>query len=333
VDDNSADGTAAVCAGLAHRYPLRVLVRSEPKDGLGGAVLLGLRQAGGKYLLVMDADLQHPPERIPDLLEPLREGSADFTLGSRYVAGGSTGEKWTMFRRVNSRVATALARPFAGPTRDPMSGFFALSRKQFESAQRLTPLGYKIGLELMCKCRVRQVREIPIHFATRQRGQSKMTLREQFRYLEHLSRLYDFTFPRLSPIAKFLIVMVLSWLVGATVMRGFLLCGVWSGQAVPMSYIAAILVEAAFYNRYIRTQREFLTTKKPWTDFGLISAAELATCTIVACWIALRVNHPRIVEMVFFSYGAATVARYVIRKELLQDVRGLRHEIRADDLS
>ena len=81
-----------------------------------------------------------------------------------------------------------LARPFAGRTLDPMSGFFALTRERYRSAQRLTPLGYKIGLELMCKCRVKRVREIPIHFATRQRGRSKLTLREQLRYVEHLSR-------------------------------------------------------------------------------------------------------------------------------------------------
>jgi hypothetical protein len=77
-----------------------------------------------------------------------------------------------VLRRINSDIATLLARPFAGQTRDPMSGFFALRRETFDSAQRLTPLGYKIGLELMCKCRVRHVTEVPIHFAERTRGGS-----------------------------------------------------------------------------------------------------------------------------------------------------------------
>ena len=88
-----------------------------------------------------------------------------------------------------------------------------------------------------------------------------------------------FTFPRMSPIVKFLIVMILSWIVGAESRRKDLLtCGVWPGQAIPTSYIAAILVEAIFHRRYIRTQREFLMRPKPWTDFGLIASAELATC-------------------------------------------------------
>ena len=212
-----------------------------------------------------------------------------------------------------------------------MSGFFALTRERYQSAQRLTPLGYKIGLELMCKCRVRRVQEVPIHFATRQRGQSKLTLREQLRYVEHLSRLYDFTFPRMSPITKFLIVMVLSWIVGGLFAHGLLLCGVWPGQAIPISYIAAILVEAIFHRRYIRTQHEFLIRPRPWTDFGLIASAELATCALVACWIVVRVRDPRILELILLSYGAATVTRYVLRKELFQDLRGLRREFRREE--
>ena len=188
VDDNSQDGTPAVVAELEKKYPVRLLVRAQPKNGLGGAVLHGLNASRGKYLVVMDADFQHPPAQVPELIEPLRKGEADFVVGSRYVPGGTTSETWSTFRKVNSSVATLLARPFAGKTRDPMSGFFALSQERFGSARRLTPLGYKIGLELMCKCRVRRVKEVPIHFGTRKSGESKLTLLEQWHYVEHLSR-------------------------------------------------------------------------------------------------------------------------------------------------
>ncbi|MGD0138350.1 MAG: glycosyltransferase, partial [Tepidisphaeraceae bacterium] len=88
VDDNSADATPAVCAELAKQYPLKLLVRTQPANGLSGAVLHGMAAARGKYLCVMDADLQHPPEKLPELLAPLRGGEADFALGSRYVPGG-----------------------------------------------------------------------------------------------------------------------------------------------------------------------------------------------------------------------------------------------------
>lgn len=78
----------------------------------------------------MDADLQHPPEKLPELIEPLRTGQADFVLGSRYMPGGSTAARWGIFRKINSQLATLLARPFAGKATDPMAGFFALKHRR-----------------------------------------------------------------------------------------------------------------------------------------------------------------------------------------------------------
>ena len=101
-----------------------------------------------------------------------------------------------------------------------MAGFFALRRRTYESAQNLTPLGYKIALELMCKCRVKSIVEIPIHFGTRLKGQSKLSLKQQFRYLEHLSRLYDFKYTRASPVTKFLIATSASWIVAFASVNG-----------------------------------------------------------------------------------------------------------------
>src|SRR5207253_9678289 len=99
-----------VCRGLSSRYPLRLIVREHPSNGLSGAVLHGIGESRGRRIVVMDADLQHPPEKIPALLAALDSG-ADFALGSRYIPGGSTGEKWGMSRRFISSVATFLARP------------------------------------------------------------------------------------------------------------------------------------------------------------------------------------------------------------------------------
>lgn len=187
-DDNSGDGTEQIVAELAKDYPVRLIVRTENRD-LSLAVLDGLRTARGEYLLVMDADLSHPPEQIPDLISPLREGKADFTLGSRYVAGGST-QNWGGHRRLNSWVATALAGPLSKGLADSMSGFFALRRLTFESARKLDPIGYKIGLELLCRCDIRRPMEIPIRFHDRVKGESKLSLEQQARYLIHLKRLY-----------------------------------------------------------------------------------------------------------------------------------------------
>lgn len=333
VDDNSKDATPQVCAELSKTYPLKLIVREKPKDGLGGAVLHGIAQAKGEYFVVMDADLQHPPAKLPELLAPLEKNEADFVLGSRHVTGGSVGGEWGMFRKINSDVATLLARPFAGKVTDPMSGFFALKRQTFDRAQRLTPLGYKIGLELMCKCRVQQVKEIPIHFAERTRGQSKLSLKEQFRYLEHLSRLYDFCYPRLSPILKFLIVTIIDWFVGAGIYLLALQSGAGRIAAPVMAYFGAILVTAIFHRRYIRTQREFLITKRPWGEFLMIAVAEIITAALVATWVVRRVSDAAGWEIFLLSFGAATFMRYVLRKELMQDIRGLRKELRKEEIT
>ncbi len=198
VDDNSPDETRAVCAELAARFPLRLIVRTTER-GLASAVVAGMNQARGEVLLCLDADLSHPPEKIPELYRALADGGgqADFVMGSRYVAGGGTDEDWGWFRWINSRVATWLARPLTRVS-DPMAGFFALKRTDFERAEELDPIGFKIALELIVKCRCRHVAEVPIQFHDRKHGESKLNLREQVNYLRHLNRLYAHRYKNLT---------------------------------------------------------------------------------------------------------------------------------------
>jgi len=195
VDDDSRDGTDNVCKELADRYPLRLITRFSER-GLASAVIHGIRETRSEHVLVMDADLSHPPEDIPRFLQKLREG-ADFVVGSRYVEGGSTDATWSALRWLNSRIATLLARGLTS-IKDPMAGFFAYPRRILETAPPLQPLGYKIGLEILVKGNCRRVIEIPIAFSDRIKGESKLTLRQQFYYLRHLGRLYQFRFPWLA---------------------------------------------------------------------------------------------------------------------------------------
>lgn len=188
VDDDSRDGTEELMARRQEPW-LKLIVRKRDR-GLSQSVLEGLRAARGDILVVMDADLSHPPEAIPSMLAAIAAG-ADFVVGSRYVEGGSTADSWGALRWINSQVATLLARPLTTIS-DPMSGFFALPRSVFERAEKPSPLGYKIGLELIVRCRCRNVQEVPIHFANRAHGESKLTVREQLLYLRHLTRLYRF---------------------------------------------------------------------------------------------------------------------------------------------
>ena len=214
VDDDSQDGTEAIVESLRDRYPLKLLVRRRQR-GLSTAVLAGFQEAKHDRLVVLDADLQHPPEMIPALLERLDQGDCDFVIATRYGAQGAIAEDWPYWRKLASRVATALARPLA-PLSDPMSGFFALHRKTWEQAETLDPVGYKIALELYVKGRCSQPAEVPIRFEKRTAGVSKLSVTEQMRYLRHLGRLYRFRFPLWTGVA--LLIAVLAAVAGILVL-------------------------------------------------------------------------------------------------------------------
>jgi len=207
VDDNSPDHTVDVCRDLASRFPLHLHVRTNER-GLSSAVIAGMNLAQGELLICMDADLSHPPESLPELVAALENPSVDFVIGSRYVRGGSTEDGWGILRWLNSRIATWLARPLTS-TNDPMAGFFGLRRETFLSACELSPVGYKIGLELLVKCGCENTQEIPIRFANRLHGTSKLSFREQLNYLQHLRRLYRFRFGNFARCLKFLVVGLL----------------------------------------------------------------------------------------------------------------------------
>jgi dolichol-phosphate mannosyltransferase len=173
VDDYSSDGTREAILSMSNQYPVRLLDQEPAVPGLAGAIISGADAATSDVLLVMDADLSHPPERIPDLLRPIMGDVAKMVIGSRYVPGGSTPD-WPLWRRSLSRTASALAYPLTG-VHDSMSGFFAIGRAEFIRLDP-PPIGFKIAFELLVRGKPSlRVREVPIEFRDRQRGRSKMS--------------------------------------------------------------------------------------------------------------------------------------------------------------
>ncbi|MCV6609403.1 MAG: glycosyltransferase family 2 protein [Amphritea sp.] len=201
VDDNSQDGSEAAVAQLADSIPARIIVRTEDR-GLSTAVIRGIEEARGDYVVVMDCDLSHPASAIAPMISKLQSGENDFVVGSRYIKGGSFDDDWGFFRLLNSKIATWLALPLCH-IKDPMSGFFAFQRSKFESCAHLAPTGYKIGLEIMVKGEFNKPGEHPIHFKDREHGESKLSLKEQLLYLRHLRRLYRFKYPLISEFFQF----------------------------------------------------------------------------------------------------------------------------------
>ena len=191
IDDASDDGSETVVEDLARRLPVRMKVRRNMPRDLSLAVLEGIRLSRFDRIVVMDADLSHPPERILDLLVALDTG-CDMAVGSRYMPGGSVDRNWGLWRLLNSHIATLLARPLVSCS-DPMSGFFAIDRRWLPDRKALRPIGYKIALELMVRGQPR-VTEVPIAFHDRHLGDSKMNWKQQFNYLRHLRRLYQHKF-------------------------------------------------------------------------------------------------------------------------------------------
>lgn len=297
VDDNSDDGSVEAVERLNLDW-VRIIVRTEER-GLSSAVIAGFRAARGEVLVCMDCDLSHPPESIPHMILALGSGQ-QFVIGSRYVPGGSTDDDWGLFRWLNSRIATLLARPFTS-VRDPMSGFFALRRTDFDTAQELSPVGYKIGLELIVKCGFENVGEIPIHFEDRVHGESKLTLKEQLKYIQHVRRLYIYEFGNAMHFLQFMVVGASGVLVNFAVLTLLLLIGlreeICLAGGIVVSMVSNFLLNRRFTFSYARDGNI-------WAQFlGFAGASSVGM--LVNYGVALYLNSGILKGVPFALYIAA----------------------------
>ena len=181
VDDNSPDGTAEVVEALSTSYPLR-LIKRPARLGLTSAIYDGFKASRGDYVVVMDADLQHPPELAPKLVERLRD--CDVVIASRYTRGGRV-ESWSLVRRVISAlavIATRLLVPGCSRIHDPVSGYFATKREVLENWRPIELRGYKALVEIIAQAKPSVVCEEPYTFRGRERGASKLSYRQILSY-------------------------------------------------------------------------------------------------------------------------------------------------------
>jgi dolichol-phosphate mannosyltransferase len=286
MDDGSNDGSVEAVERVGFDWA-RIIVREGPR-GLSPAVVDGLRLARHPVVVVMDADLSHPPEKIPDLVLALEAGQ-QIAIGSRYVPGGSTDDRWGFFRWLNSRIATLLARPLTS-ARDPMSGFFAMRRAELEKARTLDPVGYKILLELIVKCGLENVAEIPIHFSDRVHGESKLTIRQQMLYLKHLRRLYIHKFKYFSSAAQFAVVGAS----GVVVNLAFLTLALWLGARPAIA--VAIGIACSVVSNFLLNRRftfGYARDGNIWRQFGgfvSASAAGMLVNYTVTLYVASRID-------------------------------------------
>jgi dolichol-phosphate mannosyltransferase len=188
VDDDSEDGTASHARATAARYPeLRVIQRIN-RHGLASACVEGMMASHSPYLAVMDCDLQHDEQILPEMLRRLKNEDLDLVIGTRNAAGGSMGE-FAAGRKTISDTGRRLSKLiYSAEVSDPMSGFFVLDRRFLEEVVRsLSMTGYKILLDLLASSK-RPVRlgEVGYTFRNRVHGESKLDLLVSLEYLELL---------------------------------------------------------------------------------------------------------------------------------------------------
>jgi len=215
VDDDSDDGTADLVRGLSDRYNVKLIVRKNEK-GLASACIKGFEQASGDIFIVMDADLQHPPEKIPELIDSIEKG-ADIAIGSRYVDGGSLGD-WPVSRKIISKGASGIANILfkeIKDVKDKQSGFFGFKKDVIDNVE-LKPKGYKILLEILVLGNYKEINEVGYRFGLRKSGESKLKSKIIFSYLLHLMSLFKKS-GKLLKLFKILFVVILLLIIFAVV--------------------------------------------------------------------------------------------------------------------
>lgn len=193
--DDSDDATPDHVREAGRRHPGVRLLHRPPgarSGGLSGAVLSGFEATSGAVVAVMDADLQHPPELLPDLLGPVWRREADITVASRFVPSGGRMEgldgQWRRFACQGSRSSTRVLFPRVRCVSDPLAGFFAFRRPVIDGVS-LRPEGFKILLELLVRGSWNSVVEIPCVLEERQHGESKAGFGEFVAFGRHVARL------------------------------------------------------------------------------------------------------------------------------------------------
>ncbi len=246
VDDGSTDGTREKVLAWSETHPVRLVARDHER-GLAGAVLAGAEAAVGGAIVVMDADLSHPPACIPDLARPVLEGTRDMVIGSRYVPGGAT-PGWPLKRRITSRVAGALSWPLVD-VRDPLAGFFAIRRENLLKLDRGVK-GLKIGLEAMVKGGDDlRVSETPITFVDRTSGASKMSTKQITAYLKQLPALAGGSVSG-GNAGRFAVVGLIGLAVDRLTFQMLWLTGLSLAAAHLLSFLAATAANYALNSRW-----------------------------------------------------------------------------------
>ncbi|MEV8241430.1 MULTISPECIES: glycosyltransferase family 2 protein [Microbacterium] len=308
--DDSTDDTPEIIRGVAQNapVPVRLIHRDAPQGGLGGAVVEGIKAAASDFCVVMDGDLQHPPEVIADLLARAEMGDAEVVVASRYVDGGTSDGLANAVRTMVSRASTMLTKAMF-PKKlhncsDPMTGFFLIDRRSLD-IEELRPRGFKILLEILARKQMR-VAEVPFDFAPRFAGESKASFSQGMRFLTQLTML------RFGRMSAFAVVGGLGAVANLAIMWGLQTFGV---QYLVAAVIASVLTIIANF-----IALEYLVFADMREESGLMRHRFIKSFTfngieaivrIPVIWLLVNEAHIQSVLAAALTLIAAFIIRFV----------------------
>ncbi|WP_433675390.1 glycosyltransferase [Microbacterium gorillae] len=308
--DDSTDDTPQRVEDVARTatIPVRLIHRDQPRGGLGGAVLEGIAAAHSDLCVVMDGDLQHPPETIAALLAKQQEGDYDVVVASRYTGDGTAAGLSDRMRVFVSRMSTLVTKAMF-PIRlhtvsDPMTGFFLLDRTRIDT-QRLKPRGFKILLEILARQNL-NVAEVPFNFAGRHAGESKASLKQGFRFLTQLAYL------RFGRMSAFAVIGGIGALANLGIMAGLQGLGMGYVWAAIIAAVLTIIGNFLLIERFVfRDMREDASTVWSRLFKSFTFNAVEAVVRIFVIWLAVQTWHLAPVLVAAVTLVIAFVVRYV----------------------
>ena len=295
VDDNSPDGTADEARRLALVDPRVRCIQRIGRRGLASAAIEGMCSTAAPVVAVMDADHQHDPELLPQMLAAVTSGDYDLAYASRFAEGAST-EEWGRPDRVKaSGFANRIANKVTGvELSDPMSGYFMLRAELLRAdAHKLSGVGFKILLDILATVeRPLRVKELPMNFAARAEGESKLDQTVVFEFLiglydKWLGRIIPTRFALFGTVGALGVIVQLGalWVMLHLVFGERFVYGNWSesttfnvantvAAVVAMSFNFVLNNELTYSDKRLRG---FFPLLKGWAQFALTCALGLLT--------------------------------------------------------
>ncbi len=334
VDDNSPDGTAEAVRILQQKYHHLHLITGE-KNGLGAAYIRGMKHAmemlQADVVFEMDADFSHKPEDVPRLMAEIDAG-ADFVIGSRYVPGGTIPKEWGWHRKLNSWGGNAVARNVAGiyGVRDCTAGFrsirTSLLHKIDLSDLRVQGYAFQVSLLHAAKTAGARIKEIPVDFVERSRGESKLGLRDVIEFITHAGWI---RFRSSKTFIKFGLVGLSGVAVNLLFFTLFLMMGINKYLASPLAIELSIVSNFMFNNYWtFRARNSADRIRVRGIKFNLVSLLSLIVS--YGTFILLTANFPHVVPQVHQLIGIipATLVNYFMNsrwtfKHVAEDERDL----------